>query len=81
MERDNYNLTAKPDCVFTLKYGPVFRKDAVEVLGDVIYNRNYDSTTKPKVPICTTDETYIDCTGKPKFTLPLHKYKELSQFK
>ncbi len=83
MERDGYNIKKKPDCFFTLKYGPINRRifDQPMFLGDAIYKTDYNPLDKKPIKPCETLDTYIDCTGKQTFTLPLDQYKNLSRFR
>jgi hypothetical protein len=77
MERDNYTIPVKPDCIFTLKYGPLDRTLKVPFLGNGIYHTDPSQHAKQKQDTCDTLNTFIDCQGMPKFTLPLDQYKHL----
>ena len=80
MERGDYNIP-RQDCAFSLTYGPILTtgKDIVEFLGNDIY------TDKKRiikdVKICDTTNTFVDCAGNPKFSLPLSDYKYLKYLK
>jgi hypothetical protein len=80
MERNNYNIKAKPQCVFTITYGPMNRNGGVPFLGNNIYDREYSSIQKPPPDNCETRNTILDTNNMPKFTLPLSEYKYLKQF-
>ena len=69
MERDNYKIP-RQYCVETLS-GPV-AKARTEFLGNNIYRDK-----KRTVDICLEKNTYVDCRGNVKFTLPLNDYKNI----
>jgi hypothetical protein len=74
MERDTYNLMDQ-DCAETLS-GPVTKKIKTEFLGDNIY------TIKLRLEDnCEENNTYVDCKGNVKYTLPLDSYRELKNFR
>lgn len=77
MERGFYNLP-KQDCVLSLTYGPIYNKDPSPIfsfLGDDIYSVKPVRVIDEKV--CTPNNTFTDCSGNPKFTLPLNDYNLL----
>jgi hypothetical protein len=71
MERDNYNLFYQ-DCVQPLS-GPLCVSClSAPFIGDDIYR------SRPRViDNCTERNTYSDCRGNVKYTLPLDNYYEL----
>lgn len=76
-DRDLYNIPVR-DCVYTLQYGNIPRHNAIVFLGDDIYSRNKKQMTQ-NIPVCDVNNTYIDINGQPKYSLPLHRYSELSK--
>lgn len=81
MERTNYNIEAKPSCIFTIKYGPMDTSLGVPFYGNDIYSKTYNSVKKPPPDVCYSRMAYLDLDGRPKFTLPLSEYSELKKFK
>ena len=73
MERDGYNIPIQ-ECQMTLN-GAINIKNKTGFLGDNIY------TPAPEVElkICNEKNTYVDCLGRPKFTLPLDRFSQLKQ--
>jgi hypothetical protein len=74
MERTNYNLKYQ-HCVETLS-GPVCRDIKSTFLGNDIYK------IKDRIEdTCEINNTFADCQGNVKFTLPLDMYKYLPHIK
>lgn len=71
MERDNYNIPLQ-ECISTLN-GPFCKPCSSDFLGNKIYENK-----KPFMQnFCDEKNTYTDCQGNVKFTLPLDSYKNI----
>lgn len=77
MDRSMYK-PLNDDCVFTLDYGPYNLKEKTPFMGDNIYVFDGKNPIFNMIRDCRPENTIIDFSGKPKFTLPLSEYNNFT---